>query len=150
MRSSARSLAGTVAYETLTTSSKLTQYAAEKLMGVLSSPSRYAASAPLPSRPRDTPRSLQQVTGHAVDSVAHGLSTANYKVIIIPCREYRKTGAMGATKSVVRGIPVAVMAPFGGVAEAVSYTLLGVRNQVRPDIRKEEEASQRGLHHGDF
>jgi len=150
VRSSARSFAGTVAYETLTTSSKLTQYAAEKLMGVLSSPSRYAASAPLPSRPRDTPRGLPQVTGHAVDSVAHGLSTANYKVIIIPCREYRKSGPMGAAKSVVRGIPVAVMAPVGGVAEAISYTLLGARNQVRPDIRKEEEASQRGLHHGDF
>ncbi len=45
----------------------------------------------------------------------------------------------------VKGIPVAVRAPLSGASEALSYTLLGVRNQLRPDMMKEEKANLRGL-----
>ena len=43
----------------------------------------------------------------------------------------------------MRGLPVAVFAPLSGAAEAVSYGLYGVRNQLRPDLREEEEISKR-------
>jgi autophagy-related protein 2 len=82
-----------------------------------------------------------------LESIARGLETANYKIVIVPYREYRKSGTSGAVRSVMRGIPVAIAAPVGAATEALSYTLLGVRNQVRPDIRKEEEANERGLRH---
>ena len=66
-------------------------------------------------------------------------------IVYIPYKEYQRKGASGAAKSVVRGIPVAVRAPLSGASEALSYTLLGVRNQLRPDIMKEEKANLRGL-----
>jgi Autophagy-related protein C terminal domain len=150
LRASVYSLLGTVAHETLTTSSRLTGFIAGEA-GKASSSSHSAGSkshSALPSRPLRTPRRLSDTAGHAVESLARGVQAANYKVIIVPYREYRRSGTKGAIKSIVRGIPVAVAGPVGGVSESVSYALLGLRNQVRPDIRKEEEASQRGLHYG--
>jgi len=67
--------------------------------------------------------------------------------VIIPYREYRRSGARGAATSVLKGIPVALAAPTSATAEAISFALLGARNSIRPDIRKEEEASLQGLHH---
>lgn len=152
VKSGTRSLAGTVAFETLNTTAKLTKYAAEKLAALSTTTLSQPFSIPnlLPSRPQETPRGVPNTTSHAAESLAHGLSAASYKVLIIPVREYRKKGAVGAARSVVRGIPIAIMAPISGASEALSYTLLGARNQMRPDIRKEEEASMRGLHHNDF
>lgn len=148
IRSGLSSLAGAVAYETLTTSSRVTQFAADGMARVISSQDGPATpSISLPSRPMETPRSISDVTGHALESVARGVQAANYKVVIVPYREYRKSGPSGAAKSVLKGIPVAIMAPITGATEAISYTLLGARNQMRPDIRKEEEASHRGLHY---
>jgi autophagy-related protein 2 len=98
-----------------------------------------------PSRPMTIPRGVLDTAPHAVESVARGLQTANYKIVIVPYREYQRSGAKNAAKSVLKGIPVAIAAPASGAAEALSFALLGVRNQVRPDIRKEEEASLRGL-----
>lgn len=144
VRTRAASFAGTVAYETLNTTAKLTGYAAQALSSA--SAPQNAASA-LPSRPNETPRGIGETANHALESIARGLETANYKIVIVPYREYRKSGTSGAVRSVMRGIPVAIAAPVGAATEALSYTLLGVRNQVRPDIRKEEEANERGLRH---
>ena len=52
-----------------------------------------------------------------------------------------RNGMTGALTSVIKGIPVLLVAPLTGATEAASYTLLGARNALRPDIRKEEEAS---------
>jgi autophagy-related protein 2 len=151
IRSGLASLAGAVAYETLTTTSRVTQFAADGLAKAISSQdgptTSSTSSLSFPSRPMVTPRSLSDVTGHALESVARGVRAANYKVVIVPFREYRKSGPSGAAKSVLKGIPVAIMAPISGATEALSYTLLGARNHIRPDIRKEEEASHRGLHY---
>jgi autophagy-related protein 2 len=84
---------------------------------------------------------------HGLESIARGFQEANFKVVIIPYREYQRNGTTGALKSVLRGIPVALAAPASGAVEALSFTLLGARNQLRPDIRKEEEVNQRGLRH---
>jgi Autophagy-related protein C terminal domain len=100
----------------------------------------------LPSRPLDAPRDLRDATPHVVETLTRGLQTANYTVVIVPYREYRRRGAAGAISSALRGIPVAIAAPASGAAEALSYAAIGVRNQVRPDLRREEEASLRGLH----
>jgi autophagy-related protein 2 len=144
MRTGAASFAGTVAYETLNTTAMLTGYAAQALSSA--SAPQNAASA-LPSRPNEIPRGIGETANHALESLARGLETANYKIVIVPYREYRKSGTSGAVRSVMRGIPVAIAAPVGAATEALSYTLLGARNQVRPDIRKEEEANERGLRH---
>jgi len=154
IRDSTSALAETVAYEALNTSAKVTRYAANRLSGISrggkasdysssSSDSRMIVS--LPSRPDEVPSSFVDVSSHAFDSLTAGLREANYKIVYIPYKEYQRKGASGAAKSVVRGIPVAVRAPLSGASEALSYTLLGVRNQLRPDIMKEEKANLRGL-----
>ena len=150
MRSGITSLAGIVAFETLTTTSRLTQYAANKMAAAIAgTPLQRTSIAanPLPSRPLDTPKGVSDVAGHAIESLARGVQAANYKVVVVPYREYSRSGATGAAKSVLKGIPVLVVAPLTGATEAISYTLLGARNALRPDIRKEEEATVRGLHY---
>lgn len=139
LRSGAKSFAKAVAYEALTISSGLAEFMATKTAAG-------SASYPLlPSRPEGTPRGMRDTGQHALESIARGFQEANYKVIIIPYREYQRSGTTGALKSVLKGIPVALSAPASGAAEALSFALLGARNQLRPDIRKEEEVNQRGL-----
>jgi autophagy-related protein 2 len=151
VRSGATAFAESVAYETLNTTAKLTELTGRALSsrGPVARPLTRLdeATSPLPSRPQGTPRGVRETTHHALESLARGVETANYKVVIVPYREYQRSGPTGAARSVVRGIPVAIMAPIGAASEALSYTLLGARNQVRPDIRREEEANERGLLH---
>ena len=162
LRSGVSNLAGTVAFETLTTTSKLTKFAAKQMSKVVGNlplqpgkPDQQHhhhqqqrqpdGSTPLPARPTEVPSAFSEVTGHALNSLSHGLQAANYKVIIVPYREYTRSGPTGAAKSVLKGIPVMVVGPMTGATEALSYTLLGARNALRPDIRKEEETIMRGL-----
>ena len=59
---------------------------------------------------------------------------------MLPFREYRRSGQPGgALRCVIRAIPVAVLRPTAGAAEALSYTLLGLRNNVDPEQRIDEE-----------
>jgi len=145
MTTGIKSLAETVTFQALTTSSRLTEYAASKMASVVGGRYQNAASNALPARPTASPKGIQDVTGHAVESLARGFHAANYKVVIVPYREYSRNGAAGAVTSVIRGIPVMLVAPVTGATEALSYTLLGARNALRPDIRREEEASRTGF-----
>jgi len=147
LRAGFKSLSDAVAYEACTTSSRAAQFLADQV-AKLSSLCPSEPGMPLPPRPLTTPRDLFDTAPHAVESLSRGFQTAGYKVVIVPYREYRRRGARGAATSVLRGIPVAIAAPTSGTAEALSYALMGVRNQLRPDIRREEESLQRGLHWG--
>lgn len=141
MRKGMKSLAETVVFQTLTTSSGLTKYAADLMADILVGGRPNEASNPLPSRPIAVPKGIQDVRRHACESLARGIQTANYKVVVVPYREFTRSGVTGAVTSVIKGIPVLLVAPLTGATEAASYTLLGARNALRPDIRKEEEAS---------
>ena len=142
LRSGVSSLTKAFTYEALTTTSRLAHFVA----GVTEATTTGAGSSGLLSRPLNTPRNILDTTPHMIESVSRGLQIANYRVVIIPYREYHRSGTRGAVVSVLKGIPVAIAAPTSGAVEALSFALLGARNQIRPDIRREEEASQRGLH----
>lgn len=88
---------------------------------------------------------IGDAVGHSVESISRGFSVANYKIVTVPLREYQQSGASGAARSALKGLPIALLAPLSGASEALSYTLLGLRNSLRPDLRKEAEASLRGL-----
>ena len=45
----------------------------------------------------------------------------------------------GPLKAVVRAVPIAVLKPMIGASEAVSKTLLGLRNSLDPEGRKEQD-----------
>ena len=136
-----KSLADTVVFQTLTTTSGLTKYAADLMADVIGGDRANDASYPLPSRPVAVPKGIKDIRRHACESMARGIQTANHKIVVIPYREYNRNGVTGAVTSVIKGIPVLLVAPLTGATEAASYTLLGARNAFRPDIRKEEEAS---------
>jgi hypothetical protein len=59
--------------------------------------------------------------------------------IRLPCREYQVSGSGGAISSVIRALPIAVLAPATGAAEAASHVLLGLRNELDPARRREEQ-----------
>ena len=136
LRSGAKSFAKAITYEALTISSGIAEFMATTTA---------TGTGSRPNRPEGTPRGMTDTAPHALESIARGFQEANYKVVIIPYREYQRSGTTGALKSVLKGIPVALAAPTSGAAEALSFALLGARNQLRPDIRKEEEVNQRGL-----
>lgn len=142
LRSGAKSFARAITYEALTISSGVSEYMASQVASLAGGS---GSRSMLPSRPEGTPRGLTETGSHALESIARGFQEANFKVVIIPYREYHRNGTTGALKSVLKGIPVAIAAPASGAAEALSFALLGARNQLRPDIRKEEEANLRGL-----
>ena len=141
MKKGMKSLAETVVFQTLATTSGLTKMAAGLMADSLGLKGRNNASDPLPSRPLSIPKGIGDARLHAARSLARGLSAANYKIVIVPYREYLRNGMSGAVTSVIRGIPVLLVAPLTGATEAASYTLLGARYALRPDIRKEDEAS---------
>lgn len=143
LRSGVKGLSKTIAYELLTISSKTAQFLAGNASRLSIPPS--AAGDYLPSRPMNVPRGFLETAPHAFESLNRGFQAANHRIVIVPYREYHRNGTTGAMKSVIRGIPVALAAPASGAAEALSFALIGVRNQVRPDIRREEEASAKGL-----
>lgn len=136
LRKGTKKLASVLAYEALSVGARLSGFAAKKLnrtRRIVDSNSTQSTSLP---------RTMGEVSDQAIESLTRGFKEANAKMIIIPYREYKRIGTRGAMTSVVRGIPVAVCAPLSGAAEAVSYGLYGVRNQIRPDLREEEEASK--------
>jgi len=132
VRNGASSFANTVALEALNTTSKISKHVAR----ALDTPNH------LPTRP-GIPRNIREASSHSYDSFSRGVQLATHTIVAVPCREYKANGATGAVRGVVRAIPVAVMAPLSGATEALSYTLLGARNQMRPDLYKEEEVMQR-------
>ena len=146
LRTGAAAFSSAVVTESLTLTSRAAQLVADHAARWSSLSSSGASLGALPHRPADAPRDLWDAAPHAAESLARGLRTANYRIAVVPYREYRRRGATGAVTSVLRGIPVAVAAPTGGAAEALSFAALGARNQVRPDLRREEDAALRGLH----
>ena len=148
LKAGAKSFSKVAMFELLNTSSRVANFVGANVSRVseISSQSRRTGGNLLPDRPVPAPRTILETGPHAFESLSRGLQEANYTIVIVPYREYHTSGATGAAYSVMRGIPVAIAAPTSGAAEALSYALLGARNQIRPDIRKEDDASNRGLH----
>ena len=167
LRKSTSKLFGVVAYEALHAGAKLTGYAAKKLSKTKRKSLKDNSSNMSPSRLKSrqqfhslesrtnisfsssssTPNNVGDVSNRAIDSLSRGLKEANAKIIIMPYREYQRSGTKGAMKTVVKHLPVAVCAPLSGAAEALSHGLYGASHHLRPDLFEEREASKR--FHGD-
>lgn len=89
--------------------------------------------------PAPQPANLLQGLEQAYGSVSREVASAAETVIAIPIREYVHTGPGGYLKSVIRAFPIAVLRPVAGVMEGVSYTMLGLRNNLDPEARIQEE-----------
>jgi autophagy-related protein 2 len=75
----------------------------------------------------------------AYDSLSRHVHTAAHTILAIPLQELERCGPQGSMRAVIRAIPIAVLQPVVGATQALSVTLLGVRNKIDPALRKEEE-----------
>ena len=92
--------------ETISTSAKITRFAAKQLNGK-ALPSSGVKST-LPRRPRRVPKHAGDTLSHAYDSVTSGLREANYKIVTVPLREYQTSGGGAAARSALRGVPIGI------------------------------------------
>lgn len=89
--------------------------------------------------PGPQPRGVRDGLEHAYDSLSRGLNSAAHTIIAIPIQELERSGPRGSVRAVFRALPIAVVRPVAGATEALSITLLGVRNKIDPTARREEE-----------
>ena len=74
-----------------------------------------------------------------LQSLTREVNIAFDTIVALPIKQYERDGAGGYTKAVIRALPIAVLRPIAGVSEALSYTLLGIRNQFDPSFKHDEE-----------
>lgn len=138
LRKGAVGFVKTVTLETVHTSQKVTRCVASVLDDLVSSEDT------APRRLEETqvyeqPANIRAGLKHAKHSLSRGVNSAAHAIIAVPVKEYRRSGPKGALTSVIRAVPVAVLQPVIGATEALSYTLLGFRNGMAPDIKRDEE-----------
>lgn len=99
----------------------------------------------LQSRYRHQPTDVRAGVQEAYRSLATNMSSAAQTILAVPMEVYERSGedgqgeGGGALKAVVRAVPVAVIKPMIGASEAVSKTLMGMRNTLDPKGRAEQE-----------
>ncbi|XP_061340945.1 autophagy-related protein 2-like [Gastrolobium bilobum] len=74
----------------------------------------------------------------AYESLCDGLGKSAAVLVQNPLKKYKRgSGAGPALAAAFRGLPTAAMAPASACASVVHYTLLGFRNSLDPERKKE-------------
>ncbi|GAQ87036.1 autophagy protein 2 [Klebsormidium nitens] len=101
-------------------------------------------TAQSPSAPNGSPLHISQPHGtreglkQAFDTVSRGLERSASGVISAPIKRYQRSGSAGkAVATALRAAPAAVVAPAAATAGAVHRALLGVRNELDPERKRE-------------
>jgi autophagy-related protein 2 len=105
------------------------------------------------SRYANQPTDAREGVQAAYKSLSSNLNSAAQTILAVPMEVYERSGdnvsllcgarcrpvlmTQGPLKAVIRAVPVAVIRPMIGASEAVSKTLLGVRNSLDPRSREE-------------
>ncbi|KAB1207098.1 Autophagy-related protein 2 [Morella rubra] len=86
----------------------------------------------------DQPKDAQEGIQRAYESLSDGLGKSASALVRTPFKKYQSgAGAGSALASAIRGVPAAAIAPASACASAVHYTLLGFRNSLDPERKKE-------------
>jgi len=88
--------------------------------------SRFAA------QPKDYKEGIQM----AYKSLTGNVKSAAETILAVPMEVYERSNE-GPVRAVVKAVPIAVLKPMIGATEAVSKTLLGLRNTLDPGARDE-------------
>eukprot|EP00736_Rhodelphis_marinus_P001815 Rmarinus@m.17237 len=88
------------------------------------------------TQPRDASEGVHQ----AYSSLTKGLAEAHRNLVYVPLSAYEKAGSPGTIKAAIRAVPVAVLQPFIGAAEAMSKALLGIRNTMDPHSYRDDHS----------
>ncbi|CAN0846557.1 Autophagy-related protein 2 [Linum grandiflorum] len=86
------------------------------------------------NQPKDAQEGIQQ----ACASISDGLGKTASALVRTPLKKYQYGSSAGsALATAVRGIPAAAIAPVSACASAAHYALLGLRNSLDPEHKKE-------------
>ncbi|XP_056625183.1 autophagy-related protein 2 homolog A [Triplophysa dalaica] len=101
---------------------------------------RYITEGRPTQRPRRTPQpaDLREGVAKAYDTVREGVIDAAQTLCDVASRGHEQKGLPGAVGGVLRQIPPTVVRPLIVASEATSNLLGGMRNQIKPDARKED------------
>ncbi|KAL4615459.1 hypothetical protein ACB092_07G126400 [Castanea dentata] len=84
------------------------------------------------------PKDAQQGLQRAYESLSDGLGKSASALVGTPLKKYQRgAGAVSALTSAVRAVPAAAIAPASACATAVHYAILGFRNSLDPERKKE-------------
>ncbi|KAJ8405136.1 hypothetical protein AAFF_G00321270 [Aldrovandia affinis] len=102
--------------------------------------SRYITEGRPASRPRRAPQpaDLREGVAKAYDTVREGVIDTAQTLCDVASRGHEQKGLPGAVGGVLRQIPPTVVRPLIVASEATSNLLGGMRNQIKPDARKED------------
>ncbi|XP_060676468.1 autophagy-related protein 2 isoform X1 [Ziziphus jujuba] len=98
---------------------------------------------PIPSKLKtnvrfNQPKDAQQGIEQAYESLSDGLGKSASALVRTPLKNFQRGASAGsALASAVRAVPAAAIAPVSACASALHYTLLGVRNSLDPQHKKE-------------
>ncbi|XP_069036336.1 autophagy-related protein 2 homolog A isoform X2 [Lepisosteus oculatus] len=87
-----------------------------------------------PAQPAD----LREGVAKAYDTVREGVIDTAQTICVMASRGHEQKGLPGAVGGVLRQIPPTVVRPLIVATEATSNLLGGMRNQIKPDARKED------------
>uniref|UniRef100_A0A673MS44 Autophagy-related protein 2 homolog A-like n=1 Tax=Sinocyclocheilus rhinocerous TaxID=307959 RepID=A0A673MS44_9TELE len=101
---------------------------------------RYITDGRPTLRPRRTPQpaDLREGVAKAYDTVREGVIDTAQTLCDVASRGHEQKGLPGAVGGVLRQIPPTVVRPLIVASEATSNLLGGMRNQIKPDARKED------------
>ncbi|OCF39156.1 hypothetical protein I317_07055 [Kwoniella heveanensis CBS 569] len=89
------------------------------------------------SRYANQPEGVKEGMQAAYKSLSKNVNAAAQTILAVPMEVYERSGDDGPLRAVVRAVPIAVLKPMIGTTEAVSKTLLGMRNSLDPAARRE-------------
>ncbi|WVQ98559.1 hypothetical protein IAU59_005685 [Kwoniella sp. CBS 9459] len=89
------------------------------------------------SRYANQPEGVREGVQAAYKSLSKNVNAAAQTILAVPMEVYERSGDDGPLRAVVRAVPIAVLKPMIGTTEAVSKTLLGMRNSLDPAARRE-------------
>ncbi|XP_059810801.1 autophagy-related protein 2 homolog A [Hypanus sabinus] len=89
------------------------------------------------------PADLREGVAKAYDTVREGVIDTAQTICDVATRGHEQKGITGAVGGVLRQIPPTVVKPLIVASEATSNLLGGMRNQIKPDARKEESLKWR-------
>eukprot|EP00163_Fabomonas_tropica_P000111 TRINITY_DN1008_c0_g1_i8.p1 TRINITY_DN1008_c0_g1~~TRINITY_DN1008_c0_g1_i8.p1 ORF type:complete len:2307 (+),score=578.38 TRINITY_DN1008_c0_g1_i8:369-7289(+) len=96
-------------------------------------------SGPAISKMANQPMNASEGLSQAGAALQRGVTDGVAQLIALPVEGFERHGMAGAVGSVFRAVPIAILRPVIGTTEAVSKTLLGIRNSVDPGKRQDDQ-----------
>merc|ERR1712154_265728 len=86
-------------------------------------------------QPHNTTEGLRK----ASESFTKGIIEAAHSIAFVPMEKYKSCGVQAGFKSVLKGIPQAILLPLMGTTKAMSDAVVGVRNSIDNPVEPNDD-----------